>query len=103
MRARANPRTPFLHRRLQSEPLQMTHAVWRQEHAGSDLAERRRLLVERHRKAMTHQRMRGEQAADPAANNHRLKMRLRHLVFHCEPAEADRRRIFTRAKAIWPF
>ena len=42
MGAGSDPRAPFLHRRSQSDPLQMAHAVRRQEHAGADLAERRR-------------------------------------------------------------
>src|SRR6266576_2260391 len=60
---RADPRAPFLHGRLQSEPLQMAHAVRRQEYAGSDLAEGGRLFIDRHRKAMRDQRICGEQAA----------------------------------------
>ena len=46
----ADPGAPFLHRRPQSDPLQMAHAVRGQEHAGPDLAERRGLLVDRHRR-----------------------------------------------------
>ena len=101
VRARTNPRAPRLHRRLQSEPLQMAHAVRGQKHAGPDLAKRRRLLVERHRKTMSGECMCREQAANAAADDHHMKLRLRHLLaLPRGPAEADRRCIFTRPEAF---
>ena len=71
----ADPRAPFLHRRLQSDPLQMPHAVGGEEHAGADLADRGRLLVDRNPHALGDQRIGREQAADAASDDHDIKTR----------------------------
>ena len=47
LRLGADPGAPFLHRGPESHPLQLAHAVRRQEYPGADLAERGRLLVDR--------------------------------------------------------
>ena len=66
---RADARAPFLHRRFQSDPLQMAHAVGGEKHAGPDLADRGRLLVDRDLETLGDQRVGREQAADPAADD----------------------------------
>ena len=50
----------------------MAHAIRCQEDAGPDLAERCRLLVDRDLEALRDQRMRGEQAADPASDDRNI-------------------------------
>ena len=77
-RGGADPGSAFLDRRSQSDPLQLAHAVRCQEHAGADLAEGRCLLVDRHSQAVRDQRVRGEQPADPAADDHNVQSRIRH-------------------------
>ncbi len=47
-----------------------------------DLAERRRLLVDRNIEAAGDQRVRGEEAANSASNDHDSKLRLRHRSQH---------------------
>ena len=69
MRAGADPGTVPLHRRLQANPLQLAHAVRRQEHAGTDLAEGRGLLIHGNIEAMSDQRVRRKQAADTPADD----------------------------------
>ena len=76
----------------------MAHAVRRQEHAGPDLAERGRLLVDRDPQAVCDQRIGGEQAADAAADNHDMRPGLHH---HRLPVDTGRMRwILTRIEAI---
>ena len=43
----ADARAPALHRGAQAHALEMAHRIRRHEDAGADLAERRRLLVDR--------------------------------------------------------
>jgi hypothetical protein len=61
---------PFLHRRLQSDPLQMAHAVRREKHAGPDLADRGRLFVDGNLDPLGDQRFGRELAADTASDDH---------------------------------
>ena len=81
MRVPADPRAPFLHRRLQSDPLQMPHAVRRQEHAGADLADRGRLLVHRYGDPLGDQRIGCEQSPDPASDDRDTGRGLCHDLF----------------------
>ena len=69
LRSGPNPRAPFFHRRSQADALQLPRAIGRDEDAGADLAKRRRLLIDRDLEAVCDQRVRGEQAADAAADN----------------------------------
>ena len=69
VRVPADPCARFLDGALQSDPLQMPHAVRRQEHAGADLADRRRLLVYRYGDPLGGQRIGCEQAPDAASND----------------------------------
>ena len=59
-----DPGSPLLHRRSESHPLQLAHAVRCQEHPGADLAEGTGLLIDRPPKAVGDQRGRSEQASD---------------------------------------
>ena len=70
VRTVADPGAPSFHRCSEADPLQLAHAVRRQEHAGADLAEGRRLLIDGDLEAAGDQRVRGEQAADSASNDH---------------------------------
>ena len=81
MRAGADPRAPSLDRRAEADPLQVAHAVRRQEDAGADFAERRRLFVDRDLQPVRDQRVGGEQAADAAANDHDLGQLVGHQRF----------------------
>ena len=68
-----NPGAALFHRGSEAHPLQLAHAVWRQEHAGADLAKAGGLLIDRHLEAVRDQRIRGEQAADAAADDHNVR------------------------------
>ena len=54
-----------------AEPVQQAHAVRPYQHAGADLAERGRLLVDRYVDARPGQRGGGRETADPAADHGR--------------------------------
>jgi hypothetical protein len=56
----------------------MPHAVGGQKHAGADLADRRRLLVDGHPDTLCNQRIRREQAPDPASDNGDMGAGLHH-------------------------
>ena len=70
-----------------SDPLQLAHAVRCQEHAGPDLAEGRGLLIDRHAEPVGEQRVRREQAADAAADDHDVGPFLQHLISLARAAE----------------
>ena len=53
----ADAGAPLFHGRSQSHPLQMAHAVGSEEHTSPDLADGRRLLVNRHLKTLGEQRI----------------------------------------------
>ena len=75
---RTHAGAPFLHRRSQSDPLQMPHAVGGQKHAGADLADLRRLLVDRDPQTLCQQRIGREQASDSASDDRDIKTGLHH-------------------------
>ena len=61
-----------------AHPLQLSHAVRRKKHPGPDLAERRCLLIDGNIEAVGDQRVRGEEPANSASNDHDSELRLRH-------------------------
>ena len=73
LRTGPDPGSLLLYRRSEAHPLQLAHAVRRQEHAGADLAKAGGLLIDRHTETMSDQRVGGEQPADPAANDHHVR------------------------------
>ena len=75
---RADPRAPFLHRRFQPNPLQLAHAVGGEKHAGADLADRGRLLIDRDLETLRDKCVGCEQAADPAADDRNTRTALHH-------------------------
>src|SRR4029079_6698595 len=87
MGAGADPGAPFLRGRAEADPLQMAHAVRREIDAGADLAELRRLLVDRDVEAVRDQRVGGEQAADAAADDGDMGFRIghRHTLYRLTP------------------
>ena len=90
-RGAADAAAPSMHGRPELDALQLAHAVGRQEHAGPDLAERRRLFVDRDLEAVRDQGIGGEQAADAAAHDHHVESRPchRHTVIHAPSASTD--------------
>ena len=97
----ADTRSPFLHRRLQSDPLQMPHAVGGQKHAGADLADRGCLLVDLNPHALGDQRIGCEQAADPASDDHDIQTGLHHSTpCHKRLKAGLRGCILTQSKAF---
>ena len=77
---RTDARTPFFHRRLQSDPLQMPHAVGGQEYAGPDLADHWRLLINCDGETLRRQRISRKQAANSASHDHDIKPGLHHSI-----------------------
>src|SRR5262249_886761 len=69
-RTGADPSSPFGHRRAQSYPLQLTHAVGSQENPGSNLAKSGSLFKDRHSNTMRNQSVRSEETADTSAHDH---------------------------------
>ena len=78
VRTVADPGAPSFHLMSKAYPLQLPHAVRRQEYPCPDLAERRRLLIDGNIEAVGDQRVRGEQPANSASNDHDSELRLRH-------------------------
>ena len=78
VRTVADPGTPSFHLMSETHALQLPHAVRRQEYPCSDFSERRCLLIDGNMEAMGDQRIRGEQSANSASNDHDGKLRLRH-------------------------
>src|SRR5579871_1327657 len=66
----ADPGAGFLHRWPEPHAFELAHAVGGEEDAGADLAERGGLLMDRDVEPLREQRLGGEQAADPAADDH---------------------------------
>src|SRR5512144_1550849 len=88
LRAGANPRSPFLDQRSQSDPLQLAYAVWRYEYACSHLTEGRGLLIDGYPQALRDKRVRCEQSAYAAADNQSVQSRICHRApwLECIPA-----------------
>jgi hypothetical protein len=61
-----------------ADPLQLPHAVRRQEYPCPDLAERRRLLMDGNIEAAGDQRVRCKEPANSASNDHDIELRLHH-------------------------
>ena len=78
MRAGADPGAPFLDQVSQAHPLQLAHAVRRDEYACSYFAERWGLLINRYPQALCDERVRGEQSANAAADDHNVQSRICH-------------------------
>src|SRR5215217_5244920 len=78
VRTVADPGAPSFHLISKAYPLQLPHAVRRQEYPCPDLAERRCLLIDGNIEAAADQRVRGEQPANSASNDHDAELRLRH-------------------------
>ena len=68
-RARAHPRAPSFHGWPEADPLEVAHRVRGDINARPDLAERRRLLIDRNPQPLRDQRIGGEQAADAASDD----------------------------------
>src|SRR5215216_3918641 len=66
----------------------MPHAVRRQKYPCSDLAERRRLLIDGNVETAADQRIRGEEPANSASNDHDSELRLRHWPTQKNASEA---------------
>src|SRR5215207_6832436 len=77
VRTVADPGAPSFDLISKAHPLQMAHAVRRQEYPCPDLAERRCLLINGNIKAAGDQRVRGEQPANSASNDHDSELRHR--------------------------
>src|ERR1019366_3325148 len=89
-RTGANFGSPLLDRGSECNPLQLAHAVRCQDHPGPDLAESGGLLIDRNPEAVCDQRVRSEQAANSASNDHDLGSRLHHhTVIHVPLASTD--------------
>jgi hypothetical protein len=56
----------------------LSHAVRRKKHPCPDFAERRGLLIDGNIEAVGDQRVRGEEPANSASNDHDSELRLRH-------------------------
>jgi hypothetical protein len=78
VRTVADPGAPSFHRRSETHPLQLPHTVRRQKDPCSDFTERGCLFMDRNTKPMGDQRIRGEETADSASNDHDSELRLRH-------------------------
>src|SRR5213080_733120 len=78
VRTMADPGAPSFHLMSKAYPLQLPHAVRRQEYPCPDLTERRRLLIDGYIEAAGDQRVRGEEPANSASNDHDSELRLRH-------------------------
>ena len=78
VRTVADPGTPSFHLRPEAYPLQLPHAVRRQENPCSDFTERGCLLIDGNMEAVGDQRVRSEQSANSASNDHDSELRLRH-------------------------
>ena len=74
----ADPGTPPLDCGTKASSLQLTHAVGCQEYAGADFAECGRLFIYGDPEAVRYQRIRREQPANSASNNHDVGTRCRH-------------------------
>src|SRR5438445_7631442 len=78
VRTMADPGAPSFHLMSKACPLQLPHAVRRQEYPCPDLAERRCLLIDRNIEAVGDQRVRSKEPANSASNDHDSELRLRH-------------------------
>ena len=78
VRTMADPGAPSFHLMSKADPLQLPHAVRRQEYPCPDLAKRRRLLMDGYIEATGDQRIRGKEPANSASNDHDSELRLRH-------------------------
>ena len=74
----ANPGAPSFHLRSETHALQLSHAVRSQKDPCSDFTERGRLLIDGNMEAVGDQRVRGEQSANSASNDHDSELRLHH-------------------------
>ena len=88
MRTVADPGAPSFHLTSKAHPLQLPHAVRRQKYPCPDLAERGRLLIDGNIEAVGDQRVRGEQPANSASNDHDSEPRLRHRSHAKNASEA---------------
>src|SRR5882724_8272015 len=78
VRTVADPGAPSFHLMSKAYPLQLPHAVWRQKYPCPDLAERGCLLIDGNIGATGDQRVRREQPANSASNDHNSEPRLCH-------------------------
>ncbi len=78
VRTVADPGAPSFHLRSKTHALQLPHAIRRQKDPCSDLAERGCLLIDGNIEAAGDQRVRGEEPANSASNDHNSEPRLRH-------------------------
>ena len=72
VRTGPHPRAHSLHGRAKAQAFEMAYRVRRCENAGTDLAERRRLLVDRDVQALRNERVGGEKPANTATDNHHV-------------------------------
>src|SRR5690348_8038143 len=82
VRIMTDPGAPSFYLWSEAYPLQLPHAVRRQEHPCPDLAESRCLLINGNSKAAGDQRVRSKQPTNSASNDHDSKLRLRHRPTH---------------------
>jgi hypothetical protein len=68
-RAGTDASSQLLDRGPHAQPLQLAHAIGSQEDAGTDLAQRRRLFVDRSADPPLKKRVGGKQATDPAPDD----------------------------------
>src|SRR5262245_4050268 len=73
-------RSPLVQCRAKAYPLKLARAVWRHEHPGPNLAERRGLFIDRYAQALREQRIGREQTANSAAHDRNMEPITRH---HC--------------------
>jgi hypothetical protein len=78
LRARSDPGSKLFYCLAEAHPLELAYAVRRQENARPDLAQIGRLLIYGDLKPANNQRIRSEQAADPATNDHNLQPLVGH-------------------------
>ena len=77
VRTVADPGAPSFDLWSETHPLQVSHAVRRQEYPGPDFTECRCLLIDGNIGAAGDQRVRGEQPANSASNDHDSELRHR--------------------------
>src|SRR5438445_10637357 len=92
VRTMADPGAPSFHLMTKAYPLQLPHAVRRQEYPCPDLTESRCLLMDGHVEAEGDQRARGEEPANSAAIDHDGQLRL-----SCLPARKMLRKLAPRS------
>src|SRR4029079_11588673 len=77
VRTVTDPGAPTFHLMSKAYPLQLPHAVRRQEYPCADFAERGGLLIDGNIEAVGDQCVRGEQPANSASNDHDSALRHR--------------------------